>query len=576
MLMVAVVFWIVFSILLVRLGQLTVVNGFAYRTLSDSNRTRELIRHAPRGTIRDRQGKPLAENVSRYVLLSPCESQPETICKKIISKEEGDQLQANGLGAHTFLEASYGRQYPADMATAHIVGYVGEISTEELADSYYTLRKYRSGDYLGRIGSEALYEPELRGRDGRELVEVDANGTSVRVLGRDAEIAGDDVYISIDRDLSQVAYDSFPKEFPGSVVVLKPSTGEVLTMLSQPTFSSQRFANGLSPVEYERLIEDPQNPLLNRAIGGNYPPASTFKLISGTAGLETGAFTALTEIEDIGVIRINQFEFPNWYFLKYGKTEGLVNLRKALARSNDIYFYRLGEVIGISQLYDWGRLFGLGEPTGIELPGEVGGLMPNPEWKNKHFSSAEDKLLRHNEWYLGDTYHASIGQGYILATPLQVASYTSVFANHEPRRCTPTIRYIGLAEKQPACPEIPISSTTHQAIVDGMLAACHDGGTAYPLFNVQVGEGESLRSIPIACKTGTAEFGDPQNDTHAWITAFAPVPKAWLDHANIPVTDTMVTGEPELVVTVLVEGAGEGSDKAAPIAASLFRHWFSR
>lgn len=488
-----------------RLFTLTVVRGHEFRALADGNRTREIIRQAPRGRILDRIGAFLTDNVA------------------------GENY-------------TYTRRYAAGAGTAHVVGYIGEVTAQELTDPYYQLRAYRPGTRIGRMGAEAVFEERLRGRDGRELVEVTAEGTATRTLGRIEEVAGEDVTISLDRGLSEAAAAAFPPDQKGAVIVTKPTTGEVLVLFSSPSFNPNIFSADLPKTSYDALFENPDLPMFNRAIGGVYPPGSTFKIVTAIAGLEERAITEDTLVEDIGELVIGPFRFPNWYFTQYGKTEGLVDVARAIQRSNDIYFYKTGEAVGITKLAAWAKTVGIGTPLGIEIPGEAGGLMPDPAWKAKRFNSETDREKRNDQWYLGDTYHVAIGQGYLLTTPLQVNVWTNIVAN-DGKLCKPTIL------KTSSCKDVGVKKETINVIGEGMKRACEPGGTGWPLFNFMV---------PVACKTGTAEFGDPDNKTHAWFTAFAPI------------------NDPEISVTVLVEGAGEGSDKAAPIAKTILTEWFSR
>lgn len=585
----AIVLVVALFVLASRLFHLTVIQGHTFRVLADGNRTRELVRHAPRGIFLDRTGKPLVENLPHYRLLAPCEKNPEQICTTTITEEQGNKLRQEGLPQGTFLEVYYVRTYLYPESTSHVLGYTGEIRAKELSDEYYVLRKYKSGDTVGRMGAEAVFEEQLRGRNGRELVEVDAQGRTLRVLGQDPEIAGEDIMLSLDAELSEVAKNAFPSGRRGTVLVTKPQTGEILVLYSSPSFSNNAFSFGMTQEEYDELINDPAQPMFNRAIGGVYPPGSTYKIVTSLAALEEKAVTGQTLIEDTGVITIGPFTFPNWYFLKYGKTDGMVDLVKALARSNDIYYYKVGEALGISKLNAWSARVGIGKPLGIELGGEAGGLIPSPEWKNTRFSTEADKIARNNEWYLGDTYHVSIGQGYLLTTPLQVAVWTDLIANGG-SVCRPTIQKVG--PHHPAeCTDLKLQQNTIPNIIQGMEAACSTGGTGWPLFNFRVPvkteeekeiaspsaglAAQKFRSVPVACKTGTAEFGDPQDKTHAWFTAFGPIRDpndALHDYAGSEV----VSGDPEISVTVLVEAAGEGSDVAAPVAKKILEAWFSR
>lgn len=500
-------------VLLWRLFRLTVIDGFGYRALADGNRTRELVSHAPRGLLVDRTGVPLVKNEGTTRATSP------------------------------YAEVDYNRVYPFGEALAHVIGYTGELTAEELADEYYSLRRYLSGDRIGRMGAEAYFEEKLHGRDGKELVEVDASGQVIRSLGRDEPTPGETVELSLDATLGQVVASVFPLGKKGAVVVSKPTTGEILAIYSAPSFNPNGFSLGQTQEQYEALVTSPEEPMFFRAIGGAYPPGSTFKLVTAIAALEEGAMKSDTTVEDIGVIRIGPFSYPNWYYLQYGKTEGFVDVVRAIQRSNDIYFYKAGEAVGIERLGAWARRLGVGAPLGIDVAGEASGLMPDPAWKKERFTTAADLAARNHLWFLGDTYHVAIGQGYLLTTPLQVNTWTNVVASGG-NFCRPTIK-----KSSSDCKDVGIKKETITLITEGMIKACEPGGTGWPLFNF---------AVPVACKTGTAEFGDPDSKPHAWFTAFGPAQA------------------PEISVTVLVEGAGEGSDVAAPIAKKILEEWFAR
>ncbi len=580
-----------FFILIWRLFDLSLVQGHYYRNLADGNRTRELVRHAPRGILRDRTGKELVRNIPYYRLLKPCSSASLDDCVTALSREEGDALATKGLPAGTFLEVDYKREYVYPTQLSHVIGYTGEISETELKDEYYKLRYYSRGDRLGRTGAEAVFEEKLRGRDGKELVEVDAAGKILRILGRDKEIPGQDVYLSIDANLQEVAAASFPKDEKGAIVVSRPGTGEILALYSSPTYDINAFSFGLTSDDYTQLLHDVDRPMFDRAIGGVYPPGSTFKLVTSLAALEEGAVSASTLVEDVGVLKIGPFSFPNWYFNQYGKTDGQVDITKALERSNDIYFYKAGEWLGITKLAAWSRKVGIGKPLGIELGGEASGLMPDPAWKKQQFASAFDREMRNDEWYVGDTYHVSIGQGYLLTTPLQVNVWTNIIANRG-AVCIPTIQKASSEKKQQSqCKEIVVKKAdTIDLITTGMRKACEPGGTGWPLFNFGIKKAgtepvppasgsASLTPVPVACKTGTAEFGDPKNHTHAWFTVFAPLPSETQQNGTKLSTmesQRSISGDPEISITVLVEEAGEGSTVAAPVAKKILEAWFTR
>lgn len=593
----ALLFFLAFFILLVRLFDLTVIRGHQYRVMSDGNRIRELTRHAPRGKILDRSGQIIADNIAQYRLVRPCEQTEKTTesgaCVTYITKAKGEEMQQKGLTPGTFLEADYQRRYLDGESVAHIVGYTGEITDQELHQNYYQLRQYKPGDHVGRTGAEAVYEEQLRGRDGRELVEVDSSGRIIRILGRDPEIPGTDITLSIDSFISKTVRTAFPHNEKGAIVVSNPQTGEILAMYSSPSYDPNIFSQEMKLDEYQKLVKNPDIPLFNRAISGVYPPGSTFKIVTSLSGLEEKVITKNTIVEDTGILKVGQFSFANWFFTQYGKTEGPVNIVKALQRSNDIFFYQVGKQIGIDKIAKWAHLVGIGKPLGIELGGEAGGLMPDPEWKKSHFTTPSDLDARNNLWYDGDTYHVAIGQGYLLTTPLQVNTWTNLIANSG-KICKPTI--LKNVKLNKSCQDLKISSDTISTITQGMKLACETGGTAWPLFDYKIGvvktdDGNlimdtpaatsssqlvSYTKIPLACKTGTAEYGDPQNHTHAWFTVFAPLKITDSSEVVDSGNTKTISDNPEISITVLVEGAGEGSSVGAPIAKKILTSWFSR
>ncbi|MEK9176299.1 MAG: penicillin-binding transpeptidase domain-containing protein, partial [Patescibacteria group bacterium] len=310
------------------------------------------------------------------------------------------------------------------------------------------------------------------------------------------------------------------------------------------------------------VLQDLDNqPFLNRAIGGVYPPGSTFKIVVAAAGLASNVIDTNYSIKDTGIIRINEFSFANWFYTDHGGTDGEVNVIKGLKRSNDIFFYKLAEKIGVDRLSSVSEKFGLGKILGIDLDGEQSGLVPTREWKQKVIGEP---------WYLGDTYHYGIGQGYLLTTPLQVNVWTQSVANNGKIYRPHILKDIG---DEVLAKNIFDSKTTNP-VRQGMIEACQTGGVAYPLFEFKVKNSKlkvnnrdilkvatgsaDLRQIVVACKTGTAQHGGEQTKPHAWITLFAP--------AN----------NPQIVLTVLAEESGEGSGVAAPIAKEILTEWFSR
>jgi penicillin-binding protein 2 len=356
------------------------------------------------------------------------------------------------------------------------------------------------------------------------------------------------VQLSLDLELQKKSYELI-KDKRAAVIVTNPKTGEILASVSSPGFNSQDFEDQVNP-NIQKYFTDGSKPLFNRVAEGIYPPGSLFKLVIATAGLEGKAIDEKTQIEDTGILKAGPLNFGNWYFLQYGKTEGMVNIVKAIKRSNDIFFYKVGEKTGVDNIKKWADIFGLGRRTGIGVD-EAEGMIPSTFWKKE--------VLKEN-WYLGDTYNLSIGQGYVGTTPLQIVLATGIFANGG-NLCIPKLlkaqtspdlslqKYV-----QTECRKLPISNKTISLIREGMKEACSTGGTGWPLFDFKTKNGP----VQTACKTGTAEIQAKSGLPDAWITVFAPF------------------NNPEIALTVLVEEGGEGSNVAGPIAKEILKAYFER
>lgn len=530
-------------LLAARLFDLTIIKGVYYRGLSEGNRVGEKLIRAPRGVIYDRLGQVLARNVPTYKFkVQPFDfAQGKSSKFKIIGSEEALTIQAQGGSEAAKLQMDLGREYPYGSLFAHVLGFTGEVNEDEVSKDYKVYKNYKSGDFIGRTGVEEQYEKILRGTDGKEMTETDALGRSVRSLGRIEPIPGKNLTLSLDLNLQKAAAKEMEGK-TGAVVVSNPQNGEILALYSSPSFDPGNIG------DLSNLGNLGDQPLFNRAIAGLYPPGSTFKIITAAAGLETGKINKDTQIEDTGEINIGPFKFPNWYFLQYGGKEGLVDIVKAIKRSNDTFFYKVGEIVGIEELEIWAKKFGLGRALGIDLPGEAAGRI---------------RLLR--DWYLGDTYHTAIGQGDLEVTPLQMNFWTNVIANGG-KFCKPHLTQDTSVEGSGKnCKDIGLHKETIDLITEGMKEACSTGGTGWPFFNFQL---PMTKTITVACKTGTAEYGDPKGKTHAWFTVFAP--------AYAEATAGKPVDQPEISVTVLVEGGGEGSNVAAPIAKKILEEWFGR
>ncbi|MDO8639532.1 MAG: penicillin-binding transpeptidase domain-containing protein, partial [bacterium] len=398
-------------LILARLFVLQIVKGSDYRLLSDSNRTKTIPIHAPRGIIFDRDGIPLVFNVPGFrEVPDGTSSNGDKI--RLLEKNEALKLISGG----TSLEIDSLRNYPYKEIFSHVLGYTGQISKEELGQKEFSY--YKGGELIGKFGIEKKYEGLLRGTDGKELAEVNSMGKVIRKLGTEDPIPGQNITLTLDVALQEAAFDAAKSVKKGAVIVSNPK-GEILTLVSKPAFDSNFFTMGegysaeqnSSYVSVLEILSDLENqPLLNRAIAGTYPPGSTFKLITAAAGLENKVIDENFTVEDTGILRVGTFSFGNWYFMQYGKTEdGGVNVVKGIKRSNDIFFYKLAELIGVDNLSIFAEKFGLGKKLGIDLDGEQKGTVPTQKWK---------KSIIGENWYLGDTYHYGIGQGFLLTTPL--------------------------------------------------------------------------------------------------------------------------------------------------------------
>lgn len=535
---------IIFFILFLKLFNLQIVEGVANRNLADGNRIQIRIIHAPRGVIFDRNGKVLAANAPAFRLFDG-----QSKKTRLITREEALELEVKNDPGVKDLEIDNVRTYPGGEKFAHVIGYVGEISEEQLRGGEFT--GYKPGDRIGQGGVEAQYEKVLKGEDGGEIVEVDSRGSKLRTLRVEPPIPGQNVYLTIDERIQSQVFELTKNTLDkvgsccGAALVQEPLSGKILALVSFPTFDPNAFTNPTDESSIQRILNHMDSPTVNRAIAGTYPPGSTYKIISSLAALSSAKINAQTTFVDNGVLYLGTFKFSNWYFNQYGRTEGLVNLTKALQRSNDTYFYEVGRLIGEQALVDWSKKLRLGGKMDIDLPFEETGLVPEDAWKRKTLGEV---------WYPGDTLHMAIGQGFVLTTPLQILGITSFMAAdgilYKPQLVGKIMEGDRLIfeYKPKVLVSGVVSSDQIKIIKDGLNLVTKYGGTAWPFFTFP---------IPTAGKTGTAEYGDPKGRTHAWYTGYAPV------------------DDPKIAMTVLIEGGGEGSSVAAPIVKEVFRWYFS-
>ena len=580
-------------ILGLRLIFLQVIKGPEYQALAEGNKLRTQYVLAPRGLILDRFGEVIAANVPSFevVVLSPDLPKDLVEFKSNLTKvseilarsydellEKIKVMDQNSYQAQTLVEditkeqaliligqggelKGFGvqnnpiRDYKEAPIFAHLSGYVGKITEEELTANQN--QGYILNDYIGKTGIEYQYENYLRGSLGKRQTEIDAGGNFKKTLAEVPAVAGRNVGLNIDFGLQKQIYESLIRMMKSrgtkraAAVAINPQTGEVLALLSLPAFDNNSFAKGISNDDYQAIINDANTPLLNRVVSGAYPPGSTIKPMLAVAALTEGVVTPQTKILDDGVIFVGAYSFYG-----YERTGlGVMDIYSAIARSSDIYFYSIGggnpksvvkEGLGPERIAEYFRKFHLGQTLGIDLPNEKPGLVPDPAWKDQ---------VRGESWYLGDTYHESIGQGDVLTTPLQVNSWTATIANGGKIMQPYLLKEVKDKNGQAVAlgkPQVLAENIFDPKFIkvaqDGMRQAVTDG-SARALAGL---------SLAIAGKTGTAQF-DARNLslTHAWFTSYAP--------AN----------DPQIALTILVESGGEGSTTAGPIAKKNYHFFYS-
>ena len=458
------------------------------------------------------------------------------------------------------------RHYLDGPLTAHILGYLGRIPKER-AD-FYLERGYNPNDRVGLTGVEYSCEDKLRGVKGSKYVEVDVAGREVRLMSApQPPITGHSLVLTIDLELQRVVEATLQRAMrqvnsrSAVAIAMDPQTGEILALVSLPSYDNNLFAQGISAEDYRRLASDPAHPLVNHAISGQYPPGSVFKIVPAAAALQEEVVRPETILTCEGVMWVpNQF-FPDNPDLAQPfrcwneEGHGYVNFISGIAQSCDIYFYKIAggygnfEGLGLERLANYAHLFGLGEETGIDLPGESTGLVPTAKWKRLTYSET---------WVQGDTYNMGIGQGFVLATPLQILNAAAAIANggnlYRPKVVREVVDVEGKVVR-PFRPEVirrlPISDENIELVRKGMRAA----------VTVGTAQGANLPHVSVAGKTGTAEFPGPRDSrghlpTHAWFVAFAPYE------------------DPKIALVVFIYGGGEGSQVAVPVAAEILNHYF--
>lgn len=587
-----ILFWLLLAglaVLVVRSFYLQVIHGNEYLLLADRNRTYVEYIPAARGLIYDVDATSLVNNEPNFIIsIIPDElnttisgERAETL--KAVAQEvqiNPDQLMATiaeyskrystqpyvvedfiphdralelmstfRQRAGVRIEAQPSRRYLTSPAFAHVLGYVGKMSPEDLAQ--YTEADYTLSDTLGKTGLERYYEETLRGIRGERDIETNVQGQATDRIAETPPIPGRNLILSIDSELQNFASDALERTSTaigspgGAVVAIDPHTGKIRALVSYPSFDNNTFVSGISQEEYTALAEDERKPLFNKAISGEYPSGSTFKLIVAAAALQEGVVNEQTVVNSTGGIKLDKL-YPDWKAGGHGST----TITKALAESVNTYFYLAGggeydpttkEItggLGIDRIQAYATKFGLGSTTGIDLTGEAKGLVPSREWK---------KNVKGEDWYLGDTYIVSIGQGDLLVTPLQLALSTTVVANggivYQPSMVERMTNQNGetVLTVEPKIIQTSFVDPKHFAVIrKGMREA------------VQWGSARRINTLPVASagKTGTAQIGG-NTKTHSWYTTFLPY------------------DDPNLVLTVLVEEGGEGSEAALSVAKEV-------
>jgi penicillin-binding protein 2 len=591
--------------LFTRLIWLQLYKGSYYYGLSEGNRLRLESLEAKRGIIYDRQLRPLVQNVANFLVYVTPSSLPidsveqQTVLTRlavILGEETGKKLEADLLKIKPRSPDFYQPMFISDNLTYEqavqlviqanqlpgvvlanrnkraytqlasllgtsssalrlnslslILGYIGKINEQELndrkADNYLPI------DYIGKVGLETYYEKDLRGINGSKQIEIDASGNEKEKISQQNPLNGRHLVLNIDGRV-QAKLEEIVRQHLSRVgsrravaIVVNPNNGAILAMVNQPSFDNNDFANGIKQATYQKLVNDSAKPLFNRAISGEYPSGSTVKIVLAVAALQEKIINLNTGFMSLGGLRSGQWFFPDWKAGGHGWT----NITKGIAESVNTFFYYIGGGyedflgLGVDKIGQYMKSFGLGRLTGIDLSNEAAGFVPTAAWKQE---------TTDEPWYIGDTYHLSIGQGYLLVTPLQVANYTTAFANggkiYQPQLVKEILNsdesiYQTINSKVIA--QNIVSSENLEIVRQAMRQA------------VVVGSASSLQSlpVPVAGKTGTAQF-DSSKATHSWFTGFAPF------------------DQPKMVLTVLVEEGGESTNAAVPIAKDFWQWYFS-
>ncbi|MCL4503525.1 MAG: penicillin-binding protein 2 [Deltaproteobacteria bacterium] len=575
-----------FALLFLRLWFLQLVQGADMQLRSEQNRLRQQDLPPWRGKILDRTGDVLVGNRTSYDLVAVLEDVGDIplLARRLASLLKLDQKQVtrqleNAKAASLYQVRLRGdltweemslvetyqpeltgvtvqiqpkREYRQNGLAAHTLGYLGEITEAQLKNGKFA--NYKTGDYVGRCGIELAWDKFIRGARGYRRIEVDAYGREFRQLDSVLPTPGANIYLTLD-DRVQKEAEGCLEGMAGAIVALDPRSGRVLALASSPSFSQEAFERGLTAREWQGLIKDKRHPLENRPLRGQYPPGSTFKIVMAVAGLEEGAITPDEAVHCSGSMTVGNHVFNCWK-KKHG--HGDMNLHEALVESCDVYFYNLGKKLGIDRIAKWGRRFGLGEPSGLNLDREARGLVPSSEWKKARFKQS---------WHEGETMSVAIGQGYNLATPIQMAQVAAAIASggtiYQPQIVEKVESPSGevLYQLHPVAKySLGAGPATIEAVQKGLEGVVEeDQGTGHAAF---------LPNIRIAGKTGTAQvvtverleaekkdakevLAGHRYENHAWFVGYAPA------------------DNPRVAVAVIVEHGGHGGSAAGPLARQV-------
>jgi penicillin-binding protein 2 len=596
------VIFIVFGIMTAQLAHMQLIDGETYAMRAETNRLRTVALAPSRGLIYDRNGVPLVANEASFaaavvaadipeerqtdiaIVLQELLGTPATEIEQQIQarRDSNDpftplvieenlpeatafalrQRLADLPGVRVIIEPE--RRYLEPELMAHILGFVGPIDGEEYAR--LATAGYQMDDRIGKAGIELSYEANLRGKPGVKSVEADASGREMRTISQTAADPGDSLVLSIDlelqREVTRILQESMGASKNASAIVMDVNSGEILAMVSLPSYNTNVFGGDVDEAEIARLLNDPGKPLLNHAIAEMYAPGSTFKQITGLAALQEGVANANTLITSNGYIQVrNEFDASIVYTFRDWRSDlGTMNFYRGLAMSSDVYFYYLAggysegddllfQGLGADRLADWARRFGLGSPTGLDIPGESEGLVPDPEWKTAAIGDV---------WVIGDSYNFGIGQGYVAATPIQMVVTTAAVANGGTVLVPHLVHEVVDIDGNTVIPprrtvknELNADPRNIDILHEAMRQAVADGSA----FTA------ASENVTIAGKTGTAEFGQQRPDgsyqEHGWFTGFAPY------------------DNPEIAVVVFHE-QGNGAGTAAPAASKIFDYFFTR